>query len=166
MSLQPRLSKEKKQEISDLIDTHAQRIEERSQKYKIIAKKDTHNDINRTNIDEEMKKNISLHQKWVDYLFKEKTFFTKISSEYDRIEAMIYNDLKYNSDIRDSLKNQKDYDYQLKMDSVFLKMRLNIDNQKNLTEYVKEICQILYNKNFTMKNMYEVWKADLGLMGG
>ena len=165
MSVHAKITKETRQELIDLIDSHTEKIKTRTEKYKVIAKNDILNEINRTNIDVEMQKNISIHQKWVEYLLKEKQFYTKIGSEYDKIEAMLYNDLRYNSDIRDSLKNQKDYDFQLKLDSIYLKMHMARDNQKTLIEFVTNTCQIIYNKNFTMKNIYEVWKADLGLMG-
>ncbi|MFW6130959.1 MAG: recombination mediator protein UvsY [Atribacterota bacterium] len=148
----------------DQIDNLKEKLDENFNKLRKIAEDDILKDINKENAIEEASANISRYQRWLDRFYKLKIDLNNHETKLKKIRSELRHHYKYNSDISDSIKSDTALKSYIEGNLCYLKYNEYIENKKVLVEFVEGTIKNLHNRNFTIKNIIEMWGYELGIV--
>lgn len=129
-----------------------------------IAKNDILKDITKENAIEESSANIGRYQRWLDRLYNRKIKLNKNETILKRIRSEIKHYYKYNSDISDSIKSETALKNYVEGNGCYLALEEYVQNERALVEFIEGTVKNLHNRNFTIKNIIEMWGYELGII--
>lgn len=140
----------------------SEKIEEKFEKLLELSTEEI-SPITKENALEETTANIGKYQRWLERLYRERQNLFKFKSKCDKIENELYHYFKFNSDLRDKLKSDASINRYINANDCCIAMKEVIRKQEAVIEFIQGTVHNMNSRNFAIKNIIEIWKAELGL---
>jgi len=151
------------------IDSYVQKVTSLQEKldttfeeYIEQAKKDT-SYITKEIVMEELNANIGKFQRWLERLYSSKKLLNDLEAKLQKMETQIFHYYKFCSDFSTSLKYDSAVTRYVDANECRLALYELIKNYKALIEFIENTAKNLNNRNYTIKNIIDVWTHELGL---
>lgn len=118
--------------------------------------------IDETELIKESNTSLQMYNKYSMLFADEKREFFKIKLKLEEFECYLFDYYRFSYDKSTKLSDSSVNKY-VCAHPIYIKIHLTLDNYKNYLEYIERVLEYFKTKNFTIKNIIELRKIELGL---